>query len=226
MRPLRFLGLRFPSANQPPWHHPTIRHSASRNPNSLPTGGRGNPSRVRYRLNFLLNQRSKSASFYGNGEVKSFLPSAKLTDGWVAGGSPAKVKGGRRHLTCSGSRAIAGRPIYMGDAGEADKGEMGAGKDTAPVARQEVCRQTPGVGAVCVNAHIRTCAGEGWGETCLPTLHKTSVLYGFHYASSSFYTALFIYLALRQLTVIVFCYVREWVVTIVAYCEKHQFLRR
>ena len=56
----------------------------------------------------------------------------------------------------------------MGEAGEADRGEMGAGKYTAPVAKQEVCRQTPEVGAVCVNAHVRICAGGEGKPSFLP----------------------------------------------------------
>ena len=64
----------------------------------------------------------------------------------------------------------------MGEAAEADKGELGTGKDTAPMAKKAVCRQTPEVGAVCVNAHVRICAGvqgnphsyRNMGE-CIPT---------------------------------------------------------
>ena len=35
---------------------------------------------------------------------------------------------------------------------------------TAPMAKQAVCRQTPEVGAVCVNAHVRIYAGV-WGNS-------------------------------------------------------------
>ena len=61
----------------------------------------------------------------------------------------------------------------MGEAEEADEGEMGTSKDTAPVARQAVCRQTLEIGAVCINVHVRICAGGAGKLAFLPQPTQT-----------------------------------------------------
>ena len=70
-------------------------------------------------------------------------------------------------------RTVTERPIYMGEAEEADEGEMGTSKDTAPVARQAVCRQTLEIGAVCINVHVRICAGGAGKLAFLPQPAQT-----------------------------------------------------
>ena len=45
---------------------------------------------------------------------------------------------------------------------------MGGGKNTASLAKQAVCCQTPEVGAVCINVHVRIYAGGVRKLTFLP----------------------------------------------------------
>ena len=72
------------------------------------------------------------------------------------------------HLDSGAPSEVRERPLLLGLAAGDQQQAVAQAPHRTPMADYAICRQPPKVGAVCVNAHVRICAGGAGQPAFLP----------------------------------------------------------